>query len=310
MAVTTRTQWAADALINYVTMEIKTLEPELQFPKLGVKRNIPKGYDQLVFPQTSQVATSSVSQIVPAGLGEGVNPTAVLWGATAYKAGPTQYGLIVQVSDLLVRNSAIEVIQAAVRQVKAALMRQIDNAIQTVVNGGSNVIYEGGKGSRAALAAGDIAETTQFGVAIRNLRTASNAGLEPYEGGYYVAIAHPKVEHDLMFNTSTGSFTDVGRYTSVQGLKEGRIGDFRGARVLSSANVQTFSSTVTVYPTTFIGNESFGWGYFQEPEPIMVMQADSNNPLNVFQSIGAKATLGATRFEEARIVRLESAATA
>ncbi len=77
---------------------------------------------------------------------------------------------------------------------------------------------------------------------------------------------------------------------------------------MTSANVQTFASTVTVYPTTFIGFESFGWGYFQVPQPIIVTTPDSANQLNLYTSIGAKASIAATLFEQSRVVRLESAA--
>lgn len=302
MAVTVRSDWSAQLLINYVTKEIQTLEPELQFARFGVQKDIPKGFEALTFPQTNQIATSSVTSIT-----EGQNPTAVTWGSTAYRSGPTQKGLVVQVSDLLVRNSAVEVIQACVRQTKNALARSIDSFLQTVVNAGTNVLYAGGKASRVTLTAGDLIDTVLHVRAIKLLRTASNAGLKPFDGQYYVAMIHPNAETDLMLNTSTGAWVDIGRYTSVDELKAGKMGHFRGARLMSSANVDTFASTVTVYPTTYVGHESYGWGYFQQPEPVITMTPDSNNPLNVFSSIGAKASLGATRFEESRIVRVESA---
>lgn len=311
MAVTTRTQWASDLLINYVTMEIKTLEPLLLFARMGVQKDVPMGFDQLVFPQTNQIATSSVSTIVPAGLGEGVNPSAVTWGSVAYKSGLTQYGLIVQVTDILVRNSAIEVVDNAIRQTRLALARQLDAFIQTVANGSTTaagIVYAGGKASRAALTAGDLIDQTLVKRAVRILR---GFNVDPYEGGFYWALAHPFSETDLMSNTSTGSYLDMGRYTSVDDLKVGKYGGLNGIRLLASANVQTFSSNVTVYPVCVGGFESFGWGYFQQPTPVITMTPDSNNPLNLYSTLGGKAAIGATRFEDSssavRIVRIESA---
>ena len=150
--------------------------------------------------------------------------------------------------------------------------------------------------------------------AYRNLASANAAGLKPFDGSYYVAVIHPFPESDLMSNTATGSFNDVGRYTSVDDLRKGAMGDFRGIRYLRSAYQNYFNSTVAVFPTTVIGQDSFGWGYFQEPTPILVTTPDSNNPLNLFTSIGGKVTLGATRFEDTpgtqRIIRVESAASA
>ena len=125
---------------------------------------------------------------------------------------------------------------------------------------------------------------------------------------------HPNQEYDLFVNTGAGGFQDVGRYTSVDDLRAGKVGNFRGARVLSSANVQTFASTVTVYPAMFLGDESFGWGYFQQLTPSIVSTADSNNGLFLYTSIGAKAGIGSTRFNDGantyRIVRLETSVSA
>ncbi len=246
-----------------------------------------------------------------AAITEGTNPTAVTWGATAYSAGPNQFGILVQVSDLLVHNSAIEVVDSASMQVRNALARLVDSAIQNVVNSGTNgVIYAGGKTTRSGLAAGDTCTQTEMGRAYKMLASANAAGLRPFEGKYYVAVIHPQVEADLMAATGSGSWMDAGRYTSVDELLAGALGDFRGIRYLRSAWVNYFNSTVGVFPTTVLGDESFGWGFFQPPTPIIVSTPDSNNPLNLFTSIGGKVTLGVTRFEDSpgvqRIQRVES----
>lgn len=355
MAVTVRNaNWGgasnntSELLVSYINDEIRVLEPELQYARLGRRRDVPKGYDRLLFPQTNQVpvkinvsmltvggptvngygsvfgAGASVigdAAIAPgapvsssagvAAITEGTNPTAITWGATAYSSGPAQYGILVQVSDLLVRDSAIEVVDSATRQVRNALARLVDTVIQTVVNSGTNgVIYSGGKTSRTSIGAGDIITQSDMIKAVKYLRSSNAAGLRPFEGQYYVAVIHPQVEGDLMSNTATGSFVDVGRYTSVDDLRAGKMGDFRGVRYLSSAYQSYFNSNVNVFPTTVLGEDSFGWGFFQEPTPILVSTPDATNPLNLYSSIGGKVTLGATRFEDnpgtVRIIRVES----
>lgn len=346
MAVTVRsTAWGgsptitSDLLVSYITDEIRNLEPQLQYAQLGVRRDAPKGFDRILFPQTNQLpvkinvsiqgnisgsvwgAGASVigdvnapvsSSFGVAPITEGTNPTSVTWGATAYSSGPYQFGILVQVSDLLVHNSAIEVVDSATRQVKDAIARLVDTVIQNVVNGGTNgVIYAGGKTSRSTLGAGDLLTQTDMNKAYRNLAASNAAGLKPFEGKYYVAVIHPFAETDLMTNSATGSFVDVGRYTSVDDLRAGALGDFRGIRYLRSAWQNFYNSTVPVFPTTVMGDQSFGWGYFQEPTPILVTTPDSSNPLNLYTSIGGKVTLGVTRFEDTvgtqRIQRVESA---
>jgi N4-gp56 family major capsid protein len=365
MAVTVRnSSWggasgnASELLVAYINDEIKVLEPQLQYARLGVRRDSPKGFDRILFPQTNQLpvkinvnmnqsSITSFGSVIGGGVGgsvwgagasiqggqasdpsgypvsstqgvaaitEGTNPTAVTWGATSYGSGPFQFGILVQVSDLLVHNSAIEVVDSCTMQVKNSLARLVDTVVQTVVNAGSNgVIYAGGKTSRTGLGAGDIATQLEMTKAYRNLASSNAAGLKPFEGKYYAAVVHPFVEADLMTNTSAGAFVDVGRYTSVDDLRAGALGDFRGIRYLRSAYQNYFNSTVPVFPTTVLGDQSFGWGYFQQPTPILVTTPDSNNPLNLFTSIGGKVTLGVTRFEDTpgtqRIIRVESAAS-
>ena len=331
-------------LISYIREEIRVLEPQLQYARLGVRRDSPKGYDRILFPQTNQLpvqinvsiggalggsvfgagasiqgGAAATARGFPvsstegvAAITEGTNPSAITWGSTSYSTGPYQWGILVQVSDLLVHNSAIEVVDGCVTQVRNSLARLVDTAIQTVVNAGTNgVIYAGNKTTRAGLAAGDLLTQAEMNKAYRNLAASNAAGLRPYEGKYYVAVIHPFAESDLMSNTASGSFNDVGRYTSVDDLRAGALGDFRGVRYLRSAWQNYFNSTVNVFPTTMLGESSFGWGFFQQPEPILVTTPDSNNPLNLYTSIGGKVTLGVTRFEDAvaiyRIVRVESA---
>lgn len=363
MAVTIRnTAWggasanSSELLVAYINDEIRTLEPDLQYARLGVRRDAPKGYDRILFPQTNQIpvkinvtintsvtgfgsfvgggvsgsvwgAGASVegqANIQPgapvsstagvAGIVEGTNPTSITWGATSYGAGPVQFGVLVQVSDLLVRDSAIEVVDSASRQVRQALARQVDTVIQTVVNAGANgVIYSGGKTARTGLAAGDIITNSDVVKATTRMRAANAAGVRPFEGKYYVAVIHPNSMADLMTNSQTGAWQDMARYSSVDDVRAGKMGDYRGIRYLESAYQNFFNSTVPVLPTTLVGDQSFGWGFFQEPTPILVTTPDSNNPLNLFTSIGGKVTLGVTRFEDkpgvVRVQRIESAFT-
>lgn len=344
----------SELLVAYITERIRALEPELQYAMLGERRDAPKGFDRILFPQVNQLPnkininiTTSVTSygsnigggiggslygagasvlgdaaIAPgspvssstgvAAITEGTNPTSVTWGATSYGSGPFQYGILVQVSDLLVRDSAIEVVDACSEEVNRALARQVDAVIQVVVNAGTNgVIYSGGKTSRTGLAAGDTITQTDMTKGVTWMRAANAAGVKPFDGSYYVAVGHPVSSADLMSNSQTGAWQDMARYSSVEDVKKGTYGSYRGVRFLETAHQQYYNSTVNVFPTTLVGSQSFGWGFFQEPTPILVTTPDSNNPLNLFTSIGGKVTLGATRFEDKpgvfRIVRIESA---
>lgn len=344
----------SELLVAYITERIRALEPMLYYAGLGVRRDAPRGYDRILFPQVNQLpnkininvnsSVTSYGSYVGGGIGgsvygagasvlgdaaiapgapvssstgvaaivEGTNPTSVTWGATSYGSGPFQFGILVQISDLLVRDSAIETVDACSEEVQKALARQVDAVIQTVVNAGVNgVIYAGGKTARTSLAAGDVATQTEMTKGVTWLRAANAAGVKPFDGSYYVAVTHPTVMGDLMSNTQTGAWMDGVRFSSTEDLKKGTGGSYRGVRYLECAHQQYYNSTVPVFPTTLVGDQSFGWGYFQQPTPFLVTDADSNNPLNLYTSIGGKVTLGVTRFEDKpgvfRIVRVESA---
>lgn len=345
----------SELLVSYITDIVRVLEPDLRYARLGKRKDVPMGYDRINFPQPNQIPVKiNVSMLTVGGpnvsgsgsvwgggvsilggdpnsiasggypvssvygvaaITEGTNPTAIVWGANSFSTGPAQYGVLVQVSDLLVRGSAIEVVQNASIEVKNALARMVDTVIQTVVNAGSNgIIYSGAKTARTSLGAGDLITQSNLTQAVTWLRSSNAAGLKPFEGDYYVAIIHPAAMGDLMSQTASGSWSDMARYSSVDDVLKGSIGSFRGVRYLESAWQNYFNSTVPVIPTTLIGAESFGWGYFQEPQAILTSTPDSNNPLNLYSSIGGKVTLGVTRFNDTpgnfRVVRIESAFTA
>jgi len=340
----------SELLVSYISDIVRVLEPQLRYARLGKKKDVPKGFDRIVFPQPNQLpvkinfgmtyttgansvlsgsvwgAGASIQGGAAATAGgfpvsstegvtaitEGTNPTAVTWGATSYSTGQNQFGILVQVSDLLMHASAIEVVDEASTQVNNSLARMVDSAIQNVVNGGTNgVIYSGGKTSRSGLGAGDLITQNDMTRAVKMLRSANAAGVQPFDGDYYACVIHPQVMADLMSTTASGGWIDVGRYTSVDDLLKGTMTSFRGVRYLESAWQNFFNSTVPVFPTTLVGQDSFGWGFFQQPSPIIVSTPDSNNPLNLYTSIGGKVTLGVTRFEDTvttqRIIRVESA---
>lgn len=360
MAVTARgTGWGGAStntsalLVSYINGKLDVLEPELKYAQLGLRRDVPQGYDRILFPQANQLPVMINTSMLTVGgpssmagggsvwgagasiqggaaatapgfpvsstegvaaITEGTNPTAITWGATSYSSGPAQYGILVQITDLLVRNSAIETIDEASMQVRNALARLVDTVLQTVVNSGVNgVIYAGGKTARASLGAGDTAVQTDITRGVTWLRASNAAGLKPFDGSYYVAIIHPNTMGDLMTNTASGSWVDMARYSSVEDVRKGTMGTFRGVRFLEYPYQNYFNSTVPVLPVTLLGDRSFGWGYFQQPQAILTTTADSNNPLNLYKSIAGKVTLGATRFEDrvgyVRIVRYEAAYT-
>lgn len=160
--------------------------------------------------------------------------------------------MVTQTSDLLIANSAIEVVDKVLEETKNALARQLDNFLQTTVNGSSNgVNYAGGRASRATLGASDVFDTTLYNRCIRDMRKSKGAGgvaagVKPFANGAYAVITHTSSAYDLRANTNSGAWADTARYSSPDSILKADLGHFNGGMVYESPNVQTYSSTVTV----------------------------------------------------------------
>ena len=104
MAVTARgTGWGgasnqtSELLISYINEEIRVLEPELQYARLGVKRDAPKGYDRIMFPQTSQLPVKiNTSMVTVGGPGGAAGGPAAAGGGSA-RAGAGVIGIPIEV---------------------------------------------------------------------------------------------------------------------------------------------------------------------------------------------------------------------
>ena len=293
----------ASLLLDYLTEPLKNLEPQTHYASFGKRRDVPEGFNVLNFPQVTKFATSEIGTIV-----EGVDPTIGDISTTAYRSAPTQLGDIKVMSDLLLRNIAIDLLNEAIKNNQDAVKRSLDDFIQTVVNSNTDVIYAGGKLSRATLGAGDKITMPLHLRAIAHLRKADSAGVKPI-GGAYVAIADPDTLSDLMADVGAAGWSDTARYTDPEAIRSATVGMWRGARFLESANQHTFSSSVTVHAVTYLGEDSFGWGYYQTPMPVLITTPDSANPLALRTTIGVKFSLAAVLFESFRMTRIECAAT-
>jgi len=70
----------AELLTGYITDKINVLEPELQYARLGTRRDAPGGYDRIIFPQPNQLPVKINVSMVTVG-GPGVGGAGSVWGA-------------------------------------------------------------------------------------------------------------------------------------------------------------------------------------------------------------------------------------
>jgi len=284
---------------------IESLQPQLYFEQVGIVRMVASGNYTDRYSIFDQIATSSVGTLT-----EGTAPTGVAVTLTVKDATPTQYGVSIEMTDLAVLTTMIDLVTSTSAEVAKAIARKIDSVIQTVANAGTQVYYAGGKASRASLAAGDLIDATLILKAAKKLDKGS---APKFPDGSFRAIMSVDQAYDLRSNYSVGQWIDVSKYAQPGEILLGEEGKIHGVRLMSSSNVDTFASTVTVHPCLVAGYGGFTISYWLPGRVksyiITPETATISNPLGQKGSVGGKVNMGVVRTQEARLVRIESAAT-
>ena len=292
---------------NYLQTKLyKTLlenfEPNLYFYDMGEKPMVEDGIGTVSWAKASKLTVSAAT----ATLTEWTAPTSTSFSYAVISTTPTQYGIFVEISDRLLKAAPTKILANAGKEVWANMARIIDQVIQTEIMAGTNVIYSDVSVNTVRT---DIATTDLItGSLLRKAHTKLASLDAPMIGGYYLGVAHPFVIGDLQSETN-GAWIEFSKYTTPDKLFKGEIGALYGVRLTSCSNVQTFTSTTTVYPTLIMGAGAYGVTEWSSLETIYKPLGAGADPLNQVASVGAKVDFSAKRLQESALVRLETAAT-
>jgi N4-gp56 family major capsid protein len=269
---------------------------------MGEKPMVDNGIGTVSWAKASKLSVTAAT----ATLTEGVVPNSTAFTYTVITTTPTQYGIYVEVSDRLLKAAPTKILADAGKEVGNNMARIVDQVIQTEIMAGSNVIYSdvSTNVARTDINANDLITSSL----IRKAHTKLQSVDAPQVGGYYVAVAHPFVVGDLQSEAS-GSWLEFNKYTTPDKLFKGEIGALYGVRFVVSSNVQTFTSTTTVYPTLVMGAGAYGVTEWSSLETIYKPLGSGADPLNQVASVGAKVDFSAKRLQENAMVRLETSAT-
>lgn len=283
---------------------LKNLEPELFFAKYGQKSTTPNGYLTVSWARIDQL-TRTIAQ---ATLTEGVTPTEVDQTVTVVQATPVQYGMGVVMSDLLLKTTPVrDLVPKIGKNIAQNMMRIIDKVIQAQLITGTNVIYANGKASRAALAANDVVTGVELANATTKLRSLN---AEPISMGCYIGIVHSFVAGNIR-NTASGLWMEANKYTTNESILNGETGKLAGVRILETSNIDTVSSTITVYPSYILGMDAYGVSDWQQMEMFYKDLGSSGTAdfLNQRATAGAKVSFAAKILDNNAFLRIESDAT-
>lgn len=279
---------------------LENFEPNVEFYAMGEKPTFEDGYNTVSWAKFTQLTVTSAT----ATLTDGVTPSDTAFNASVISASPTEYGIYVNLSSMLLDTSAINFITGASVEIGSNMARIIDNIVQDEVMAGTNVRYSGNATSRATIGADDTLDGEDLIGAYTQLDTANAPKFE----GYYVAILHPHTVYDLKKDTSVTGFIETNKYVTPEKMIKGEIGAINGCRIVTSSNVNTFTSTVTVYPTLVVGRGAYGVPSLNGLKTFITPRtASDSDPLAQRVKVGAKVAFVAKRLQEDAMCRIESA---
>ena len=279
---------------------LENFEPNLYFYNMGEKPVFEDGYNTVSWAKFTQLSVD----VATATLTDWVTPSETAFNATAITATPSEYGIYVNLSSMLLDTSALNFVTWAAKEVGSNMARIIDQVVQNEVMGGTNVVYSWNATSRATI---DVADTLKGKDLIKAFTTldAKNA---PKIDGYYVAIVHPHVIYDLKQETSVTWFIETNKYVMPEKMIKWEIWALNGVRLVTSSNVKTFTSTVTVYPTLVIGKWAYWVPTLNTLQTFITPRAASDSdPLAQRVKVWAKVWFVAKRLQEDAMLRIESA---
>ena len=284
---------------------IDNAQPELVHDQFGQKHPIPQNGGKTIEFRKFVPLGKALDEIV-----EGVTPNGQNLTVTKLEATVAQYGNYVTLSDIVQLTAIDNVLVETTKLLGSQAGMTLDTITREVLNGGTNVIYSGGKEARASLTADCKLTVDDIYKAARFLKQQNAPKIE----GGYVAIIHPDVAYDLMRDEE---WIDVHKYSATTEIFEGEIGKIAGVRFVETTEAKIFAdrgaSNRDVYSTLVLGANAYGVTELSGGGLKHIVKqlgsGGTSDPLDQRGTAGWKATKVAVRLVENYMTRIESAST-
>ena len=230
----------APAVVEYYERALlENMKPEMVHNMDAQKRTLP-----LNNGKTVQFRKFSPFPAITTPLSEGVTPDGQTLTETAFRAMVKPYGGYVSLTDemqwYMLDNMHKET--ATLLADQAAL--SLDSISRDALNAGLNVQYAGGRSARTSVTASDKLSYAEIKKAVRTLKRNN---VKPFGDGYYHAIVHPDVVHDL---TSDTMWTDVTKYQDKTQVQQYELGTIYKVKFFESTNAKVYRGETYWWGTT------------------------------------------------------------
>lgn len=267
------------------------------------KRTMPKNSGKTVyFNRFSPLAVATTA------LTEGTNPSAVSMSTTIVSATVAEYGTYTVVSSLFDMTSIDEGLKEHIEVMGQNAGETLDTLIAKELSANATAQIVSGK-VLTAVAATDTLTGAEIRKAVRTLKKNK---AKMFDNGMFRGIVSVSQAYDLRGNSD---WLAANTYVSTEFYKNGKIGSLHGVDFVETNNEVYEASTVNVYHSYIFGKNAYGTLKLAgQPDKMIYVKKpgtqDTSNPLDLYSTIGWKATFVAKVLNSDWIVAVKTGVTA
>lgn len=281
---------------------LRTFEPNLVHLQFGDEHRMPP-HSGLVMNMRKLIPLETNTK----ALSEGDPGESVMLAETEVTVQLQQYGEYARCTDKLDLTHLDMDIMRRTKLFGDAGARSIDAVVREELAKCANVIYAGGKASRAELTAADKLTSRELRKAVKTLKKNHAQTF----GGYYVAIIGPDTMYDLQEDEA---FVKVSQYQDKENIYTGEVGRLFGVRMVETTEAKIFEGTgadgADVASVIVLGQYAYGVTSLKGAKPRVIVKpagsAGTADPLDQISTVGWKMDgFGAKLLQPEYAVRIE-----
>lgn len=300
--MTTSSALSAGMQTYYNRELLRTFEPNLVHLQFGDEHRMPP-HSGLVMNMRKLIPLETNTK----ALSEGDPGESVMLAETEVTVQLQQYGEYARCTDKLDLTHLDMDIMRRTKLFGDAGARSIDAVVREELAKCANVIYAGGKASRAELTAADKLTSRELRKAVKTLKKNHAQTF----GGYFVAIIGPDTMYDLQEDEA---FVKVSQYQDKENIYTGEVGRLFGVRLVETTEAKIFegagASGVDVASVIVLGQYAYGVTSLKGAKPRVIVKpagsAGTADPLDQISTVGWKMDgFGAKLLQPEYAVRIE-----
>lgn len=300
--MTTSSALSAGMQIYYNRELLRTFEPNLVHLQFGDEHRMPP-HSGLVMNMRKLIPLETNTK----ALSEGDPGESVMLAETEVTVQLQQYGEYARCTDKLDLTHLDMDIMRRTKLFGDAGARSIDAVVREELAKCANVIYAGGKASRAELTAADKLTSRELRKAVKTLKKNHAQTF----GGYFVAIIGPDTMYDLQEDEA---FVKVSQYQDKENIYTGEVGRLFGVRLVETTEAKIFEGAGTdgadVASVIVLGQYAYGVTSLKGAKPRVIVKpagsAGTADPLDQISTVGWKMDgFGAKLLQPEYAVRIE-----